>query len=188
MGKRLTKIYTRTGDDGTTGLADGSRVDKDSMRMEAIGCVDELNSIIGIVLSHDTPAAISEYLTVIQHDLFDLGGELAIPDYSIMGEQHTLTLEQWLDKLNQDLPPLEEFILPAGGKATASCHLARSVCRRTERRCVGLGRDEDLNPAILTYLNRLSDLLFVIARTLARVEGGKEIYWNRDNISNRTST
>jgi len=129
MGKRLTKIYTRTGDDGTTGLADGSRIDKDSMRMEAIGCVDELNSIIGMVLSHNTPDIISEYLTVIQHDLFDLGGELAIPDYSIMGEQHTLTLEQWLDNLNQDLPSLEEFILPAGGKATACCHLARSVCR-----------------------------------------------------------
>jgi cob(I)alamin adenosyltransferase len=190
MGNRLSKIYTRTGDDGTTGLADGRRIDKDSPRLEAIGCVDELNSIIGMILSHDIADDIAddieEYLTVIQHDLFDLGGELAIPDYTIMNAQQTQTLEQWLDKLNQDLPPLKEFILPAGGKATSSCHLARSVCRRTERRCVSLDRDEKLNPAILTYLNRLSDLLFVIARTLARAEGGKEVYWNRDKTSTRT--
>jgi cob(I)alamin adenosyltransferase len=188
MGNRLTKIYTRTGDDGTTGLADGRRIDKDSPRMEAIGCVDELNSIIGMVLCHDIPDAISDYLTIIQHDLFDLGGELAIPDYTIMNAQHTQALEQWLDKLNQDLPPLKEFILPAGGKATSSCHLARSVCRRTERRCVSLNRDETLNAAILTYLNRLSDLLFVIARSLARAEGGQEVYWNRDKIPTRTSS
>ncbi len=186
MGNRLSKIYTRTGDDGTTGLADGSRIDKDSKRLEAIGCVDELNSIIGIVLAHDTPAGIGAYLNAIQHDLFDLGGELAIPDATIMTTQHTQTLEQWLDKLNQDLPYLKEFILPAGGKATSSCHLARSVCRRAERRCVSLDRDEKLNPAILTYLNRLSDLLFVIARTLSRAESGKEVYWDRKHSTNRT--
>ena len=186
MGKRLTKIYTRTGDNGTTGLADGSRVDKDSTRLEAIGCIDELNSIIGMVLAHEPGAMITEYLTIIQHDLFDLGGELAMPDYSVIGDQHTNLLEQWLDALNQELPHLQEFILPAGGKATSSCHLARSVCRRAERRCVSLDREESLNPAILTYLNRLSDLLFVIARTLARAEGGQEVYWNRNNTGNRT--
>ncbi len=186
MGNRLSKIYTRTGDDGSTGLADGSRIDKDSPRLEAIGSVDELNSIVGMVLSHDIAESIRHYLTTVQHDLFDLGGELAIPDHSIMNAGHTLTLEQWLDKLNEDLPYLKEFILPAGGKATSSCHLARSVCRRVERRCVTLNRQEKINSAIITYLNRLSDLLFVIARTLARAEGGTEVYWDRDNNTSGT--
>jgi cob(I)alamin adenosyltransferase len=187
MGNRLSKIYTRTGDDGTTGLADGSRVDKDSMRMEVIGCVDELNSIIGMVISHDIPALIKEQLTILQHDLFDLGGELAIPEYKIMKEQHTLTLEEWLDALNQELPYLKEFILPAGSPATAACHLARTVCRRCERRSVTLNRSEALNPAMMTYLNRLSDLLFVMARTLARADGGEEVYWNREKLQIKSS-
>lgn len=185
MGNRLSKIYTRTGDDGTTGLADGSRVNKDSLRMEAIGCVDELNSIVGMVCSHSLPDDILHYLTVIQHDLFDLGGELAIPDYNIMTPQHTEALEQWLDELNKSLPYLKEFILPAGGAATSTCHLARSVCRRAERRCVSLNREEPLKAPLLTYLNRLSDLLFVMARSLARVEGGKEVYWNRENLEKK---
>lgn len=188
MGNRLSKIYTRTGDDGTTGLADGSRVDKDSLRMEAIGCVDELNSLIGMVISYQLPADILNYLTIIQHDLFDLGGELAIPDYSIMNAQHTESLEQWLDELNQSLPYLKEFILPAGGTATSTCHLARSVCRRTERRLVSLNREQALRPALLTYINRLSDLLFVISRTLARFEGGAEVYWNREKLEHKKRT
>lgn len=187
MGNRLSKIYTRTGDDGTTGLADGRRVDKDSARMEVIGCVDELNSIIGMVISHDIPDTIKEQLTIIQHDLFDLGGELAIPEYKTMKEAHTQTLEQWLDLLNNELPYLKEFILPAGSPATATCHLARTVCRRCERRCVTLNREETLNPAIMTYLNRLSDLLFVIARTLARADGGDEVYWNREKLVIKSS-
>lgn len=188
MGNRLSKIYTRTGDDGTTGLADGSRVNKDSLRMEAIGCVDELNSIIGMVCSHTLPEDILHYLTVIQHDLFDLGGELAIPDYSIMSPEHTEALEQWLDELNEPLPYLKEFILPAGGAATSTCHLARSVCRRAERRCVSLNREEPLKAPLLTYLNRLSDLLFVMARSLARAEGGEEVYWNRDNLEKKNKS
>jgi cob(I)alamin adenosyltransferase len=187
MGNRLSKIYTRTGDDGTTGLADGRRVDKDSMRMEVIGCVDELNSVIGMVISHNIPDTIKDQLTVIQHDLFDLGGELAIPEYKAMKEVHTQTLEQWLDSLNQELPYLKEFILPAGSPATATCHLARTVCRRCERRSVSLNREETLNPAIMTYLNRLSDLLFVIARTLARADGGEEVYWNREKLVIKSS-
>jgi len=182
MGNRLSKIYTRTGDDGSTGLADGSRTEKDSLRMEAIGTVDELNSAIGMILSHEVPEAIQHCFTRVQHDLFDLGGELAIPTYIIMKDELTQSLEQQLDALNKDLPYLKEFILPAGGQATTCCHLARCICRRTERRCVTLHRSEPLNPFILTYLNRLSDLLFVAARALARHEGGEEVFWNRENL------
>jgi len=180
MGNRLSKIYTRTGDDGTTGLADGSRIEKDSLRMEAIGTIDELNSAIGMILSHSVDDNIAAYLGSIQHDLFDLGGEMAIPECQIINSDHTQALETKLDELNSKLPYLKEFILPAGGKATSCCHLARSICRRAERRCVSLNRNETLNPAILTYLNRLSDLLFVAARTLARSEGGNEVFWNRE--------
>lgn len=182
MGNRLSKIYTRTGDDGTTGLADGSRTEKDSHRMEAIGTVDELNSTIGMILSHTLPQDVALYLNRIQHDLFDLGGELAIPDYTIMQTEHTQALENKLDDLNSELPYLKEFILPAGGQATSCCHLARCICRRAERRCVTLNRTEKLNSGILTYLNRLSDLLFVMARSLARYEGGNEVLWNREKI------
>ncbi|NOY67422.1 MAG: cob(I)yrinic acid a,c-diamide adenosyltransferase [Gammaproteobacteria bacterium] len=182
MGNRLSKIYTRTGDDGTTGLADGSRTEKDSLRMEAIGTVDELNSAIGMTLSHDTPNEITLCLTRVQHDLFDLGGELAIPSYVTIKTELTQALENQLDKLNNNLPYLKEFILPAGGKSTSCCHLARCICRRAERRCVSLNREETLNPAILTYLNRLSDLLFVISRVLARHEGGEEVLWKREKL------
>lgn len=182
MGNRLSKIYTRTGDDGTTGLADGSRVAKDDARLEAMGCVDELNSSIGMITACEIPQQIRHYLNTIQHDLFDLGGELAIPGHQMLSQAQTLALEQWLDTLNKELPYLKEFILPAGGLATSYCHLARSICRRTERRCVSLNRHAEVHEPALSYLNRLSDLLFVIARTLARHEGGEEVYWNRDKL------
>jgi cob(I)alamin adenosyltransferase len=177
MGHRLSKIYTRTGDAGDTGLGDGSRVAKDCLRVEAYGTVDELNSIIGMVLAHAIPAAVKDCLEGIQHDLFDLGGELSVPGYNKLTPGYSTRLEEQLDDFNVELPMLKEFILPAGGHATSACHLARSVCRRAERRVVSLQREEDINPAILTYLNRLSDLLFVIARVLARHESGDEVLW-----------
>lgn len=182
MGNRLSKIYTRSGDDGTTGLANGTRTDKDSPRIETIGCIDELNSIIGMLISEKIPYSSQRLLTTIQHDLFDLGGELAIPEVQMMTAQHVTELEEHLDEMNDRLPYLKEFILPAGSKATAICHLARSVCRRCERRAISLNREEPLNPHTLSYINRLSDLLFVLARTLARHAGGTEIFWNRDNL------
>jgi cob(I)alamin adenosyltransferase len=177
MGHRLSKIYTRTGDAGDTGLGDGSRVAKDCLRVEAYGTTDELNSIIGMVLAHAIPPPVSECLENIQHDLFDLGGELSVPGYNKITPDYSTRLETQLDGFNAELPMLKEFILPAGGHATSACHLARSVCRRAERRVVSLKREEDINPAILTYLNRLSDLLFVIARVLARHEHGNEVLW-----------
>lgn len=177
MGNRLTKIYTRTGDGGSTGLGDGSRIAKDSERIEAIGTIDELNSIIGLVLSHDIPEALSNLLSRLQHELFDLGAELCIPGHQIMTNQHITHLENDLDKLNRELPVLKEFILPAGGKATSCCHLARTVCRRAERVIVRLTRTEEISSFVCAYVNRLSDLLFVIARTLARFENGQEVLW-----------
>jgi len=177
MGNRLSKIYTRTGDAGDTGLGDGSRVPKDDPRVEACGTVDELNSLIGMVLACDPPAAVRACLVGIQHDLFDLGGELSMPGVSRIDDAHVARLEETLDAFNADLPALKEFILPAGGPATATCHLARSVCRRAERRAVRLNREQPLNPASLRYLNRLSDLLFVTARVLARFEHGAEVLW-----------
>lgn len=177
MGKRLSKIYTRTGDKGTTGLGDGSRVEKDHPRIEAIGSIDELNSIIGMVLACSLPDDIRSGLTNVQHRLFDLGGELSIPGYEIIQQQHVDELETMLDALNEELPALKEFILPAGGKATSSCHLARAVCRRAERNTYTLSKQVALNTYSLVYLNRLSDLLFVMARTLARFENGSEVYW-----------
>jgi cob(I)alamin adenosyltransferase len=177
MGHRLSKIYTRTGDAGDTGLGDGSRVPKDSLRVEAYGTVDELNSILGMVLAHAVPAMVKGCLENVQHDLFDLGGELSVPGYEKITIAYSTRLEDQLDAFNADLPMLKEFILPAGGLATSACHLARAVCRRAERRVVSLKRDEDINPAIITYLNRLSDLLFVMARVLARHEHGAEILW-----------
>ncbi|AKH21454.1 cob(I)yrinic acid a,c-diamide adenosyltransferase [Sedimenticola thiotaurini] len=182
MGYRLSKIYTRTGDKGTTGLGDGRRVDKDSARIEAIGTIDELNCLIGILITHSPPAEIEQLLTAIQHRLFDLGGELAMPGHNLMSDQSVTDLEQELDKLNENLPPLQEFILPAGNRLAASCHHARAVCRRAERRLTQLARDENeaVNQTGLKYLNRLSDLLFVIARVLARQDGGNEVYWRKD--------
>jgi cob(I)alamin adenosyltransferase len=177
MGHRLSKIYTRTGDDGTTGLADGSRVDKDSHRVEAYGTVDELNSILGMVLAYELPEAVRDCLVDVQHDLFDLGGEFSIPGYQAIKDGYVTRLETILDEFNAELPSLKEFILPAGGLATSTAHLARTVCRRAERRATTLAREEEINPAAISYLNRLSDLLFVIARVLARFENGVEVLW-----------
>ena len=177
MGNRLSKIYTRTGDKGDTGLGDGSRVAKDHIRVEAFGTVDELNSIIGIILAHDIDVKITTCLNKVQHHLFDLGGELCIPGHTALDDSYITYLENTLDGMNADLPNLKEFILPPGGHATSACHLARTVCRRAERRVVTLAKDESLSTFSVSYLNRLSDLLFVIARVLARHENGSEVLW-----------
>ncbi len=177
MGNRLTKIYTRTGDEGTTGLGDGSRVRKDSLRVTAYGTTDELNSVVGMVLALPVPEVVRVVLTEVQHHLFDLGGELCIPGHESLTEAHVSWLERQLDQLNDELPALKDFILPGGGQAAAACHLARTVCRRAERCVISLGEEETLPSQSVIYLNRLSDLLFVIARVLARHEGGGEVLW-----------
>ena len=177
MGHRLSKIYTRTGDDGTTGLGDGTRVKKTERRIEAIGAVDELNSLIGLLLARELPDEIHNALTDIQHELFDLGGELSIPGHSAISAPQVKRLETILDQFNADLPSLKEFILPGGSEASAVCHLARSVCRRAERRVVHLGEEEKINTAATEYLNRLSDLLFVLARVLNVHAGRRDILW-----------
>jgi cob(I)alamin adenosyltransferase len=177
MGNRLSKIYTRTGDKGTTGLGDGNRVDKDSCRVEAFGTVDELNGLVGLALASPLPDAIRNSLTRIQHELFDLGGELCMPGTVLIPQSYTEALEQDLDALNSELPPLKDFILPGGSESAARCHLCRTVCRRAERRVITLSRQEDVNRASIRYLNRLSDYLFVAARTVARSEGGSEVLW-----------
>jgi cob(I)alamin adenosyltransferase len=183
MGNRLSKIYTRTGDDGTTGLGDGSRIAKDSLRVEAFGTVDEANSAIGVVLaSANVPDAIRRSLTEVQHDLFELGGELCIPGHKAVEMHFVERLEQDLDALNADLPYLKEFILPGGSPAAAACHVARTIVRRAERRVATLAKEEEVRPEVLRYLNRLSDLLFVIARCLARAESGSETIWDRSRI------
>ncbi len=181
MGHRLSKIYTRTGDAGTTGLGDGSRVPKDSLRVETMGELDELNSVIGLILVHPLREPVREVLVLVQHALFDLGAELCMPGYSTVNADDVTVLEQSLDDFNTDLPPLKEFILPGGGPAAAACHLARTVCRRAERRLVTLSREEALNPEGLRYVNRLSDLLFVLGRVLARDEGGGEVLWRNEH-------
>ncbi|HEV3181197.1 MAG TPA: cob(I)yrinic acid a,c-diamide adenosyltransferase [Steroidobacteraceae bacterium] len=181
MGNRLSRIYTRTGDDGTTGLGDGSRVPKDGVRVEAFGTVDELNSAIGVLLATpDIPAGVSASLTEVQHELFDLGGELCIPGHRAITAGHVTRLEKSLDEFNDTLPPLKEFILPGGGPAAAACHLARAIARRAERRVCTLSRAETVSPEVAKYLNRLSDLLFVLARVLARHERGAEVLWRHD--------
>jgi len=181
MGNRLSKIYTRTGDDGTTGLGDGSRVPKDDPRVEAYGSVDECNSALGAVLAvPGLPAEVREVLTTTQHELFDLGGELCIPGHRAIQPEQVLRLEQALDAFNAGLPALKEFVLPGGGTAAAACHLARAICRRAERRCWTLARTQTVAAEPLQYLNRLSDLLFVIARVLARQESGSEVLWKHE--------
>jgi cob(I)alamin adenosyltransferase len=181
MGNRLSKIYTRTGDDGTTGLGDGSRVPKDSPRVEAYGTVDELNSALGVLLAFpDLPDAVRRCLTQVQHELFDMGGELCIPGHTAIQARQITRLEEELDAFNDALPPLKEFILPGGGAAAAACHLARTVARRAERRVWTLARAESVSPEVVKYLNRLSDLLFVIARVLARHERGTEVLWRHE--------
>jgi cob(I)alamin adenosyltransferase len=181
MGNRLSKIYTRTGDDGSTGLGDGSRVAKDSLRVEAYGTVDELNSTIGMVLACDgVDDAVRETLTQVQHELFDLGGELCIPGMAMIEDADITRLETSLDSFNDPLPPLKDFILPGGGMAASCCHLARTVCRRAERQVIALGRQEDIRPQAQRYLNRLSDLLFVLGRVLARAGGHGEVLWQHE--------
>jgi cob(I)alamin adenosyltransferase len=177
MGNRLSKIYTRTGDKGETGLGDGSRVDKDSLRVEAYGTVDEVNSAVGLVLAAELPAPVRECLTRVQHELFDLGGELCMPGYTLVPDSYVEGLEASLDAFNENLPPLKDFILPGGSEAAARCHIARTVARRAERRVISLSHNEAVNEVSIRYLNRLSDLLFVIARVLARHDGGSEVLW-----------
>ena len=181
MGHRLSKIYTRTGDDGSTGLGDGARVPKDAPRVAAYGTVDELNSSIGMVLAADgVPAEVAQVLEQVQHALFDLGGELCIPGMAMIADADVSALETTLDRFNDELPPLKDFILPGGGMAAACCHLARTVCRRAEREVVTLERSEPLRPEVRRYLNRLSDLLFVLARVLARASGHGEVLWQHE--------
>ena len=180
MGNRLSKIYTRTGDDGTTGLGDGTRVAKDSARVNAYGTVDEANSCIGVLLAADVPDDIRVLLTRVQHQLFDLGGELCIPGHAAIHDADIDALEAQLDHYNDALPPLKDFILPGGGEAAARCHVARTVVRRAERDTVTLSRHDAVRPQAIRYLNRLSDLLFVLARLLARASGHGEVLWDHD--------
>jgi cob(I)alamin adenosyltransferase len=181
MGNRLSKIYTRTGDDGTTGLADGARVPKFDARVEAAGDVDETNSVIGLLLTEPGLIdAVATPLRRIQHELFEVGAELALPGYRKIDAEHVRRLELELDGLNAALPPLEEFVLPGGNRAAAVCHIARTVCRRAERRACAAAQLHPLNAEVLRYLNRLSDLLFVMARRLAREGGAHEVLWHRE--------
>jgi cob(I)alamin adenosyltransferase len=180
VGNRLSKIYTRTGDDGTTGLGDGSRVAKDSARVAAYGTVDEANSTLGLLLAGELPDDIRELLTAIQHQLFDLGGELCIPGHAAIQDADIARLEQHLDHYNADLPALKDFILPGGGEAAARCHVARTVVRRAEREVVTLARHDAVRAQAIRYLNRLSDLLFVLSRVLARASGHGEVLWHHE--------
>ncbi|MGE8215639.1 Cob(I)yrinic acid a,c-diamide adenosyltransferase [compost metagenome] len=177
MGNRLSRIYTRTGDDGSTGLGDGSRVPKDAARVNAYGTVDEANSALGVLLAVALPADVRALLTTVQHQLFDLGGELCIPGHAAIQAADIDALERQLDHYNADLPVLKEFILPAGGEAAARCHLARTIVRRAERETVTLAGLEPVRAEAIGYLNRLSDLLFVLARVLARADGHGEVLW-----------
>ena len=180
MGNRLSKIYTRTGDDGSTGLADGNRIAKNAQRVEAMGTADELNCHIGLLIEQlASDEEMAAAMRRIQHHLFDLGGEFAIPGSQVIGEPHIRWLEDTLDHYNADLPPLKNFILPGGSMAAAQCHLARAVCRRAERVVVALSHEDSINPDARHYLNRLSDLLFVVARVLARRNGGEEVLWEQ---------
>jgi|SRR5690242_3341172 len=187
MGKRLTKIYTRTGDDGTTGLANGTRTRKDAPRVEAIGAVDELNSLLGLLLAEDVDARVRLCLKNIQNDLFDLGGDLSIPGRVSMTETHVGRLEKELDEHNATLPALKEFILPGGTRPAAICHVARSICRRAERCLVTLYQAEPAVPIHVYYLNRLSDLLFVLGRILNRHHGVEEVMWQPTKTVTTTS-
>lgn len=177
MGNRLSRIYTRTGDDGSTGLGDGTRVAKDAARVNAFGSIDEANSALGVLLAVALPDDVRALLTTVQHQLFDLGGELCIPGHAAIQAADVTALERQLDHYNATLPALKEFILPGGGEAAARCHLARTIVRRAERETVTLARQESVRAEALHYLNRLSDLLFVLARVLARVDGHGEVLW-----------
>jgi cob(I)alamin adenosyltransferase len=180
MGHRLSKIVTRTGDAGTTGLGDGSRVAKDSARIDAIGDIDELNSTLGVLLSEPLPDAVAACLTSVQHDLFDLGGELSIPGHVALTDAHVLRLEAAVEAFNADLGALKEFILPGGTRAAAIAHVARTVCRRAERTLVRMAAGEPVSAPVRRYVNRLSDLLFVLARTLNRAAGTPDVLWRKN--------
>jgi cob(I)alamin adenosyltransferase len=181
MGNRLSKIYTRTGDDGTTGLGDGTRVRKDSLRVSAYGTVDELNSVIGVVLAEEgVPDVIRVTLTDVQHDLLDIGGEMSVPGIQVVTDDYVARLETALDALNIDLEPLKEFILPGGTPAAAAAHVARTVCRRAERVVCSLAIEESVPEVSIRYLNRLSDYLFVAARSINKASGGADVLWSRD--------
>jgi cob(I)alamin adenosyltransferase len=182
MGHRLSKIYTRTGDAGTTGLGDGARTKKHSLRIQALGEIDELNTTIGLLLAELPASGLGNSLLEIQHDLFDLGGELSIPGMNLLPSNAIGRLEAQIDELNERLPPLKEFVLPSGSRSVAACHFARAVCRRAERRVVELADAETVSDTVLQYVNRLSDLLFVVSRTLARDELGREIMWDRSRF------
>lgn len=182
MANRLSSIVTKTGDDGTTGLAKGDRVDKSCVRVDVMGNLDELNSLIGVVIASGISSDVSGYLLNIQHRLFDIGGEIAMPGNAVIAPECTERLEELIESYNEDLPALKEFILPGGGLSASVCHLARSVCRRCERSMVELSHTEYLNPETLCYINRLSDLLFVLARTLNQGKDGKEIFWDSERL------
>ena len=182
MGNRLTQIATRTGDEGTTGLGNNQRVSKNSLRVHAMGDVDELNSNIGLLLCETMPEDVRVLLVEVQHQLFNLGGELSIPGFELLKQEALLVLDQALEKYNAHLPKLEEFILPAGTRAASLAHVCRTVARRAERACVALGNEEALNETPRQYLNRLSDLLFVLSRVLNRMDGGKDVYWQSERM------
>lgn len=186
MGNRLTQIATRTGDDGTTGLGDGSRVAKDHLRVQAMGDVDELNSHIGVLLAEPLPSAVRELLVGIQHELFNLGGELSMPGHTLLKDTAVLALDEALAEHNAALPRLKEFILPAGTRAASLAHVCRTVARRAERAVVALAAHETVNAAPRQYLNRLSDLMFVLARVLNRARldglGGDDVYWHSERL------
>ena len=185
MGKRLSKIYTRTGDKGETGLGDGSRISKTAPRVEAMGSVDELNSIVGVVveelLASNQPdlTSVAEFIRSLQHRIFDLGGELSIPGFEIISAKHVVVIEQQLDVMNEQLEPLENFILPGGSRLIANCHMARSICRRAERNIAALAQTESVNANAMEFINRLSDYLFVLARTCARLTQVNEVLWEK---------
>jgi cob(I)alamin adenosyltransferase len=190
MAHRLTQIATRTGDDGTTGLGDGTRVSKDHLRVQAMGDVDELNSTLGVLLAEPLPADVRERLVVIQHELFNLGGELSIPGFELLKDEAVARLDEALAHYNASLPRLAEFILPAGTRSAAIAHVARTLARRAERALVALGAQEAVRPAARQYLNRLSDLLFVLARTLNRANldglGGDDVYWRSEKLQRQS--
>ena len=186
MGNRLTQIATRTGDDGTTGLGDNRRVSKNSLRVHAMGEVDELNSHIGVLLCEAVPAHVRELLVDVQHNLFNLGGELSIPGFELLKAEAVLALDHALADHNEALPKLQEFILPAGNRAASQAHVCRTVARRAERAVVALGAEESLNDTPRQYLNRLSDLMFVLARVLNRMDGGDDVYWKSERLKNAT--
>ena len=183
MGNRLTQIATRTGDNGTTGLGDNTRVSKDSLRVHAMGDVDELNSHIGLLLCEDMPGGVRDVLVEVQHQLFNLGGELSIPGFELLKAEAVLALDEALATYNEQLPRLQEFILPAGNRAAAQAHVCRTVARRAERAVVALGMAEALKDTPRQYLNRLSDLMFVLARVLNRMNGGDDVYWKSERMA-----